>query len=186
MHRPWKSMALLAAIPALLATAPPHPEESGSAQAQARRQFQDARFGLFLHWGVYSLLGKGEWVMDRDSIPVAEYEKLPPRFNPSAFDAEAWVETAKAAGTRYVTVTSKHQDGFCMFDSKLTRYDIVDATPFAGDPLKALADACREHGLKLFFYYSLLDWHHPDYFPRGGTGKASGREERGDWKAYVA
>ena len=186
MPRPWKSMALLAAIPALLAAAPPPPEEAGSANAQARQWFADARFGLFVHWGVYSLLGKGEWVMDKDRIPVAEYEKLPPRFNPSAFDAEAWVKTAKGAGMKYVTVTSKHHDGFCMFDSKLTRYDIVDATPYARDPLKALADACREHGLKLFFYYSLLDWHHPDYFPRGGTGKASGREEEGDWKAYVA
>src|SRR4029079_3280737 len=122
--------------------------------AQARRWFADARFGLFVHWGVYSLLGKGEWVMDKDRILVAEYETLSPRFNPSAFDAEAWVETAKGAGMKYVTVTSKHHDGFCMFDSKLTRYDVVDATPYARDPLKALADACRKHGIKLFFYYS--------------------------------
>ena len=186
MPRSWKSMALLAAVPALLAAAPPRPVESGSANAQSRRRFEDARFGLFVHWGVYSLLGKGEWIMDTDKIPVAEYEKLPPRFNPSAFDAEAWVEAAKGAGMKYVTVTSKHHDGFCMFDSRLTRYDIVDATPYARDPLKALADACHEHGLKLFFYYSLLDWHHPDYSPRGGTGHASGREEGGDWKAYVA
>ena len=87
---------------------------------------------------------------------------------------------------KYITVTSKHHDGFCMFDSKLTRYDIVDATPYGKDPLKALADACHKQGLKLFFYYSLLDWHHPDYFPRGRTGQAAGRAEKGDWKRYVA
>ena len=98
MHRSWKSMALLVAIPALLATAPPHAEESGTPNAQARRWFADAKFGLFVHWGVYSLLGKGEWVMDNDRIPVAEYEKLPPRFNPSAFDAEAWVKLDRGPG----------------------------------------------------------------------------------------
>ena len=87
---------------------------------------------------------------------------------------------------KYITITSKHHDGFCMFDSKLTRYDIVDATPYGKDPLKALADACHKQGIKLFFYYSLLDWHHPDYFPRGRTGQAAGREEKGDWKPYVA
>src|SRR4051794_20577253 len=154
-------------------------DRAPDASARARRWFEDAKFGLFVHWGVYSLLGKGEWVMNNDNIPIAEYEKLPPRFHPSAFDAEAWVKTAKAAGMKYITITSKHHDGFCMFDSKLTRYDIVDATPYARDPLKALADACHDHKIKLFFYYSLLDWHHPDYFPRGGTGKAAGREEKG-------
>jgi alpha-L-fucosidase len=156
------------------------------AAAEARRWFEDAKFGLFVHWGVYSLLGKGEWVMNQDKIPIGEYEKLPPRFNPAAFDAQEWVKTAKAAGMKYITITSKHHDGFCMFDSKLTRYDIVDATPYGKDPLKALADACHQQGIKLFFYYSLLDWHHPDYFPRGGTGRAAGRDEKGDWKKYVA
>ncbi len=154
--------------------------------AEAHRWFEDAKFGLFLHWGVYSLLGKGEWVMERDTLPIVEYEKLPPRFNPTEFDADAWVRTAKAAGMRYITITSKHHDGFCMFDSALTRYDIVDATPYAKDPLKALANACGKQGLKLFLYYSLLDWHHPDYAPRGRTGKAARREESGDWKKYVA
>ena len=87
---------------------------------------------------------------------------------------------------RYITVTSKHHDGFCLFDSKLTAYDVVDATPFHADPLKALAEACRQQGIKLFFYYSLLDWHHPDYFPPGKTGRSAGREGRGEWKRYVA
>src|SRR6185312_12028843 len=125
-------------------------------------------------------LGKGEWVMDHDKLPIREYAKLPPRFKPDKFDAEGWVKLAKSAGARYITVTSKHHDGFCMFDSKLTDYDIVDATPFRKDPLKALADACRDQKIKLFFYYSLLDWHHPDYFPSGKTGRSAGREARGE------
>lgn len=162
------------------------PAPAESPNAAARRWFEDARFGLFVHWGVYSLLGKGEWVMDRDKIPVAEYRKLPPRFNPSRFDAEEWVKLAKSAGARYITVTTKHHDGFCMFDSKLTDYDVVDATPHARDPIRALADACRKQRIKLFFYYSLLDWHHPDYFPLGKTGRHAGREEGGDWSRYVA
>jgi alpha-L-fucosidase len=156
------------------------------ANAEAKRWFEDARFGMFIHWGVYSLLGKGEWVMNNDKIPIAEYEKLPPRFNPVKFDADEWVKLAKAAGMKYITITSKHHDGFCMFDSKLTAYDIVDATPYGKDPMKALAAACHKQGIKLFFYYSLLDWHHPDYYPRGKTGGATGREEKGDWKSYVA
>src|SRR3954464_14301507 len=156
------------------------------ANAQAKRWFEDARFGLFVHWGVYALLGKGEWVMNNDKIPIPEYEKLPPRFNPVKFDADEWVRLARAAGMKYLTITSKHHDGFCMYDSKLTSYDIVDATPNGKDPMKALAAACHKQGIKLFFYYSLLDWHHPDYFPRGGTGQATGRPEKGDWKSYVA
>ncbi len=124
--------------------------------------------------------------MEKSKIPVSEYEKLPPQFNPTGFNAEEWVKTAKEAGMKYITITSKHHDGFCMFDSKLTRYDIVDATPYAKDPMKALAEACHKHGLKLFFSYSLLDWHHPDYFPCGRTGHATGREEGGDWSKYVA
>ncbi len=154
--------------------------------AAARQWFQDAKLGLFVHWGVYSLLEKGEWVMDRDKLPIREYAKLPPRFNPARFDAESWVKLAKGAGARYITVTAKHHDGFCMFDSKLTDYDIVEATPYRADPLKMLADACRQQGIKLFFYYSLLDWHHPDYFPPGKTGHTAGREGRGNWKQYVA
>jgi alpha-L-fucosidase len=152
----------------------------------AREWFRDAKLGLFVHWGVYSLLQKGEWVIDRDKLPIREYAKLPPRFHPTRFDAEAWVKLAKGAGARYITVTAKHHDGFCLFDSKLTDYDVVDATPYHTDPLKALAHACRTQGIRLFFYYSLLDWHHPDYFPLGKTGHTAGREGRGDWKRYVA
>ena len=155
-------------------------------RAAARSAFEDDRFGLFIHWGVYSLVGKGEWVMENDKLPIREYYKLPARFNPSRFDADVWVKLAKAAGAKYITITSKHHDGFCMFDSLLTNFDIVDSSPYHADPLKALAAACHEQRIKLFFYYSLLDWHHPDYFPLGKTGKPAGRENHGDWKRYVA
>jgi alpha-L-fucosidase len=151
----------------------------------ARKTFQEARFGLFIHWGVYSLLGDGEWVMNNRQIPAGDYEKLPASFNPTQFDAAAWVALAKAAGVRYITITSKHHDGFAMFDSRVSDYDIVERTPYGRDVLKALAEECRRQGITLFFYYSQLDWHHPDYFPRGRTGRAAGRPERGEWNRYI-
>jgi len=114
-------------------------------RAAARAWFQDAKFGMFIHWGVYSQLGQGEWVMENRGISTSAYEWLASTFNPVRFDAAAWVALARAAGMRYITITSKHHDGFCMFDSKLTNYDIVDATPFKRDPLKELAAECRRH-----------------------------------------
>jgi alpha-L-fucosidase len=152
---------------------------------EARRWYQDAKFGLFVHWGVYSVLADGEWVMNNRKLKVAEYERLPPMFNPTAFNAAEWVALVKAAGIKYITITSKHHDGFAMFDSKVTDWDIVDRTPYKKDPLKQLADECRKQGIKLFFYYSQLDWHHPDYFPRGRTGQKSGRPDSGDWSKYI-
>lgn len=151
----------------------------------ARQWFQDAKFGMFIHWGVYSLLGEGEWVMQNRGITVDRYEWLASTFNPVKFDAREWVALAKRAGVRYITITSRHHDGFSMFATKATRYNIVDWTPFHRDPLKELADECRRQGLKLFFYYSQLDWHNPDYWPRGGTGHATGRPESGDWSRYL-
>ncbi len=130
---------------------------------KAREWFQDAKFGMFIHWGVYSVLGRGEWVMHNEKIPIVEYEKLAPQFNPNEFNAAEWVALAKAAGVRYITITSKHHDGFAMFGTKQGPWNIVDATPFRRDPLKELADECRKQGIKLFFYHSELDWHHLDY-----------------------
>lgn len=152
---------------------------------EARQWFQNAKFGLFIHWGVYSVLADGEWVMNEKKIPISEYEKLPPQFNPTEFSAAEWVALAKAAGMKYITITSKHHDGFAMFDSKLTDWDIVDRTPYKKDVLKALAEECQKQGIKLFFYYSQLDWHHPDYFPRGRTGLTAGRMESGEWFRYL-
>jgi alpha-L-fucosidase len=151
----------------------------------ARARFQDAKFGMFIHWGVYSILANGEWVMQNRSITVDRYEWLASTFNPVKFDAREWVSVAKAAGMRYITITSRHHDGFSMFASKTSNYNIVDWTPFKRDPLKELADECRAQGISLFFYYSQLDWRHPDFFPRGGTGKATGRPESGEWARYL-
>ena len=153
---------------------------------RSRQWFQDAKFGLFIHWGVYSVLGRGEWVMNNEKIPISEYEKLPARFNPTEFDAKAWVALAKAAGMKYITITSKHHDGFAMFDSKVSDWNIVARTPYKKDPLKMLADECHKQGIKLFFYYSQLDWHNPNYFPRHYTGVGyTGRPESGDWNKYL-
>ena len=156
-----------------------------SANEISKQWFQDAKFGLFIHWGVYSVLGQGEWVMNNNKMPITDYEKLPPQFNPADFNAAEWVSLAKAAGMKYITITSKHHDGFAMFDSKVSDYDIVDQTPYKKDVLKALADECRKQGIKLFFYYSQLDWHHPDYFPLGRTGENSGRPASGVWNNYL-
>jgi alpha-L-fucosidase len=135
--------------------------------------FRDARFGMFIHWGVYSVpagewegkpvAGLGEWIMNRAKIPVVEYEKLPPQFNPSKFDAEEIVRLAKNAGMKYIVITSKHHDGFAMYHSRVSKYNIYDATPFKRDPLKELAEAAQKAGIKLGFYYSQTqDWHEPD------------------------
>ncbi|HOX84017.1 MAG TPA: alpha-L-fucosidase [Chryseolinea sp.] len=151
-----------------------------------REWFQDAKFGLFIHWGVYSVLGDGEWVMNQQQIPIKAYEKIPAFFNPTEFDAKAWVQMAKGAGMKYITITSKHHDGFAMFDSKVSDYNIVKKTPYGKDVLKMLADECRKEGIKLFFYHSQLDWHSTDYFPRGNTGGDwTGRPQSGDMNKYL-
>jgi alpha-L-fucosidase len=152
---------------------------------EAREWFQDAKFGLFIHWGVYSVLGEGEWVMNNKKIPVSEYDKLPAKFNPTKYDAAAWVRMAKDAGMKYITITSKHHDGFAMWGTKQSKWNIVDATPYKKDVLKALAEECRKQGIKLFFYHSQLDWHHTDYYPRGRTGNDTGRPESGDFNKYL-
>ncbi len=151
----------------------------------ARQWYQDAKFGMFIHWGVYSVLANGEWVMEQRPLTVAQYEKLPAQFNPQQFDAAAWVALAKAAGMKYITITARHHDGFSMFDTRQNDYNIVKATPYGRDPLKQLADECHKQGIKLFFYYSQLDWHNPDYYPRGNTGHHTGRPEHGDWNKYL-
>ena len=152
---------------------------------EARKWFEEAKFGLFIHWGVYSVLGDGEWVMNNQNISIKEYERLPSFFNPIEFDADEWVKMAKEAGMKYITITSRHHDGFSMFDSSASDYNIVDKTPYGKDVLKMLSEACKKEEIKLFFYYSQLDWYRDDYFPRGRTGNGiSGRGE-GDWNDYM-
>ena len=152
---------------------------------QARREFQDMKFGMFIHWGVYSVLGDGEWVFHERHLKLDEYNRLPAFFDPETFDAKTWVSLAKAAGMKYITITSRHHDGFAMFDSKVSDWNIVTRTPYKKDPLKMLADECHRQGVKLFFYYSQLDWHNPDYYPRGATNWDNGRPDHGDWNAYL-
>ncbi len=153
---------------------------------EARKWFEEAKFGLFIHWGVYSILGDGEWVMNNQNISIKEYEKLPSFFNPIEFDSDKWVLMAKNAGMKYITITSRHHDGFSMFDSKASTYNIVDKTPYGKDVLKMLAKSCRKYGIKLFFYYSQLDWYRDDYFPRGRTGNGIEGRGEGDWDNYIA
>lgn len=149
--------------------------------------WREARFGMFIHWGIYSvpagtykseqIPGIGEWIMQRAKIPVEEYEQFAKQFNPVKFDADKWVRIAKNAGIKYIVITSKHHDGFCLWNSKLTDYDIVDATPFKRDVLKELSKACKEHDIKLCFYHSIMDWHHPDaqapFYPNYNDTKQS-------------
>jgi alpha-L-fucosidase len=144
-------------------------------QADRLAWWREAKFGMFIHWGLYAIPagewkgkripGIGEWIMHNAQIPVHEYEQLVHQFNPTEFNADEWVQLAKEAGMRYITITTKHHDGFCLFDSALTDYDIM-STPFKRDIIRELVDACRRHGIRIQFYYSLLDWHHPHYVPR--------------------
>ena len=131
--------------------------------AAAKERFRDDKFGVFIHWGVYSMLARGEWVMNTEKIPYSEYSKLPGGFYPSRFDAARWVAQIKASGAKYITITSRHHDGFSMFATKASPYNIVDGTPFGRDVLKEIADACHKEGITLNFYYSILDWGRDDY-----------------------
>ncbi len=181
-------LPLLAATLALITLAPP---VCGEVEDDERMQWwREARFGLFIHWGLYAIpagewgeaSNHGEWIMTTAQIPVEEYEKFVPQFNPTEFDADAWVRAAKAAGMKYIVITSKHHDGFCLWDSKVTDYDVM-ATPFQRDIMRELADACAEHGLKMCWYHSIMDWHHPDYLPRRGWETRS--SEGADFERYV-
>jgi alpha-L-fucosidase len=149
----------------------------------ARENFQDMKFGLFIHWGIYSILGDGEWVMHNEKIPYDSYKRLADFFNPQAFDAKEWVAFAKRAGMKYITITSRHHDGFSMFGTKMSPYNIVDATPYHRDPLMELAQECQKQGIELHFYYSLLDWGRPDY--AFGSPIVNGKPTQGDWDSYI-
>jgi alpha-L-fucosidase len=155
--------------------------------------FHEAKYGLFIHWGLYAIPagewkgqlvpGIGEWVMYRMRIPVREYERLAGQWNPVKFDADAWVQLAQDAGMKYIVITSKHHDGFALFHSKASRYNVVDATPFKRDILKELADACARRGMRLGFYYSQAqDWYEPN-----GSGNTwdFGPDDKKDFDAYL-
>ncbi len=135
--------------------------------------WREARFGMFIHWGLYSIPA-GEWKESKDhaewirttaEIPLEEYDQFLSQFNPVKFNAEEWVKIAKDAGMKYIVLTSKHHDGFCLFDSEFTDFDVM-STPFKRDILKELSDACRKYDMRICWYHSIMDWHHPDYLPR--------------------
>jgi alpha-L-fucosidase len=153
---------------------------------QARQQFQDMKFGMFIHWGASSVLASGEWVMNQRNIKVNEYRNLIRVFNPVDFDAKQWVTTAKNAGMQYITFITRHHDGFSNWDTKASDWKITN-TPYAKDALKQLAEECHKQGIKLFCYYSLLDWYRPDYqWETGKTGKGTGRTGKSNWESYIA
>lgn len=147
--------------------------------------WRNDKFGMFIHWGPYAvpagiykgeeIEGIGEWIMDKAKIPVAEYEAFARQFNPVKFDADQWVKLAYDAGMRYIVITSKHHDGFCLWGSKVSEYDVMDFSPIKRDLLSELKVACDKYGIKLCFYYSIMDWHHPDaqapHYPEYNTHK---------------
>jgi alpha-L-fucosidase len=176
------------------APASPWPVESKAERDQRMAWWREAKFGMFIHWGVYSVpagvyhglpvAGLGEWIMNKGKIPVAEYAGFAAKFDPVQFDAEAWVKMAQEAGVKYIVITAKHHDGFAMFRTAVSPYNIVDATPFHRDPLKELAAACRAHGIRLGFYYSQdQDWHQPGGGAYGGHWDPA---QEGDFDAYLA
>lgn len=184
----WKRCAVLAATCLAIAAGPAVAQpgyQPSAASLAAREWFRDARFGMFIHWGVYSVLQDDAWVLNTRRLRLPEYETLAPQFDPARFDAAGWVALAKAAGARYITFTTKHHDGFAMWDSRASDWNVVARTPFHRDIVRELADECRRQGIRLSVYYSQLDWHHPDFYPRGGTGRWTGRPDSGDFGRYL-
>ena len=176
----------------ILGVAQDFTKESKEQKDQRMQWWREARFGLFIHWGLYAIpAGKwgdkdhyGEWIRHEAQIPLPEYEKLLTQFNPVNFNAKEWVKMAKDAGMKYIVITSKHHDGFCLFDSKVTDWDVM-STPFKRDILKELSDACKEEGIKMCFYHSIMDWHHPDYLPRRDWEKEQRPEGNADFNRYI-
>lgn len=151
----------------------------------ARETFQNDKFGMFIHWGASSVLGHGEWVMNQRNIKVQDYQRLINIFNPQNFDAAKWVGIAKSAGMKYITFITRHHDGFSNWDTKQSDWKITN-TKYEKDALKQLAEECRKQGIKLYCYYSLLDWYRTDYqYETGKTGKGTGRTEKSNWDSYI-
>jgi alpha-L-fucosidase len=203
-HYPWAGISpIVVSLLSLLALAPhaqtPAPRPPDPAREKRLEWFREAKYGLFIHWGLYAIpagewqgkrsLGLGEWIMNRSKIPVRDYEKLAAQFNPVKFNPDEWVRLAEDAGMKYVVITSKHHDGFAMFKSKVSPYNIVDATPFKRDVLKELADACAKRGMRLGFYYSQSqDWHEKDGAGNTwdfGPDQATDGKELKNYDAYL-
>ncbi|MEI8373771.1 MAG: alpha-L-fucosidase [Planctomycetota bacterium] len=185
----WPTLSALAADTPAAVT----PVEGPGQRAARMKWFSEARFGLFIHWGLYSVpagewKGKkhyGEWFMEETHIPVSQYEKFAEQFNPVKFDGKQWVALAKEAGVKYIVITSKHHDGFGMYPSQETDW-CIKTTPFKRDPLKELSEACHEAGIKFCLYHSIMDWHHPDWGQRRAwNDKASGKPDMDRYTAFM-
>jgi alpha-L-fucosidase len=201
---PWlastATICLAMLRPAFSEEPPAKPElfPETKAERDARMAWwRDARFGMFIHWGIYAVPagqwqgkfcppGGAEWIMESRHIPVKDYEQFAKKFNPTKYDPAAWVRTAKDAGMKYIVITSKHHDGFCMFDTKATDYNVVKATPYTKDVLKPLAEECRKQGLHFCVYYSIMDWHHPAQYPRSEKSYNSPNIHPGRKAEYLA
>jgi alpha-L-fucosidase len=154
--------------------------------------WREARFGLFIHWGLYAIpagewegqTNHAEWIRTTAQIPIGVYDRFIEEFNPVEFDADAWARMAKDAGMKYIVITSKHHDGFCLFDSEHTEFDVM-STPFGRDIMAELAEACRRHGLRMCWYHSIMDWHHPDYLPRRGWERDQRTADGADFDRYT-
>jgi alpha-L-fucosidase len=167
--------------------------EFGGAQDDRRMAWwREARFGMFVHWGLYAILAGewggrtdyGEWIRNNAKIPIQEYDKLVGRFNPIQFDADRLAALAADAGMKYLVITTKHHDGFCLFDTKQTTFNVMRA-PYGRDICRQVADACRRHGLRPCWYHSIMDWHHPDYLPRRDWEQADRPATGASFDRYV-
>lgn len=190
MKKTMKSLGLLLSLllvsPSLVAQTEPDRDwiyEPTPEILSARKEFQDNKFGIFIHWGVYSMVARGEWALHSGGLDIDEYEHLPAAFYPSKFNAAEWVAAVKACGAKYICFTTRHHDGFSMFHTAESDYNVVDGTPFGRDVLKELADECHKQGIRLHLYYSHIDWFRPDY-PLGRTGHNTGRTLAPDWEGY--
>lgn len=174
-------MLLFLFVPFLVKSQTYQPTEEN---LKSRQEFRDNKFGIFLHWGLYSMLATGEWTMTNKDLNYQEYAKLAGGFYPAKFDAARWVAAIKASGAKYICFTTRHHEGFSMFHTRYSDYNIVDGTPFKRDILKELADECHKQGIRLHLYYSHIDWYREDA-PWGRTGRGTGRPNpQGDWKSY--
>lgn len=178
---------LAAAMLALSLTASANTNQTYTPSADniaARKHFQDSKFGIFLHWGLYAMLATGEWTMTNNNLNYKEYAKLAGGFYPSRFSAKEWVSQIKASGAKYICFTTRHHEGFSMFKSKYSDYNVVDASPFKRDIVKELADECHRQGIDIHFYYSHIDWQREDA-PLGRTGLGTGRPvDKQNWDSY--
>jgi alpha-L-fucosidase len=192
IQRMRKHILFLGLMGLLLFQANLYSQPESVAQHDARMQWwRDARFGMFIHWGLYAVpagewngkTGYGEWIRTSAEIPLETYNQFAGQFNPVQFNADNWVKMAKDAGMRYIVITSKHHDGFCMFETKQTDFSIL-STPFKRDPMKELAVACKKYGITFCYYHSIMDWHHPDYLPRRNW-ETDRPTEGADFRKYV-